>query len=197
MQKLTRRDLWSLEEYTEKRNDFRAQVMAHKKNRQLALGDHARLYFEDRLTIHYQIQEMLRIEKVFDPAGIQDELDAYNPLIPDGCNWKATFMVEYDDELERRQRLRELKGVEKALWLQVDGCAPITPIADEDLAREDAEKTSSVHFLRFELSADMRQNLFKGATLQAGIDHQYYSIPGFKVPDNVRQSLLEDLTRLN
>ena len=197
MQKLTRDDLWSLEDYSEKRVGFRAQVMAHKKNRQLALGEHARLYFEDRLTIHYQIQEMLRIEKVFDRAGIQDELDAYNPLIPDGRNWKATFMVEYDDELERRQRLRELRGIEKTVWLQAEGFEPVHPITDEDLEREDEEKTSSVHFMRFELTTPMVEALQGGATLLAGIDHSRYAVGSFAVADNIRRSLLADLDTVN
>src|SRR5210317_489951 len=152
---LSRADLWSLEEYAERRPTFRAEVMAHKKTRQVPLGDHARLYFEDNLTIKYQIQEMLRIEKVFEAQGIHEELDAYNPLIPDGHNWKATFMIEYDDPEERAVRLAELIGIEDKVWMQVEDCDKIYPIADEDISRENEVKTSSVHFLRFELSPVM------------------------------------------
>ena len=194
MSKLSRDDLWSLEVYSEKRQEFRAQVMAHKKNRQLALDEYARLYFEDRLTLQYQIQEMLRIEKVFDRAGIQDELDAYNPLIPDGTNFKATFMLEYDDVEERRQRLSRLRGIEKCVWLQVQDCEKVTPIADEDLEREDDNKTSSVHFLRFELSPEMITALKSGAKLRAGIDHPEHTLIDIEVADNIRNSLVNDLT---
>ena len=155
MPALSRADLWTLEEYAERRPTFRQEVMAHKKNRQLALGENARLYFEDALTIKYQIQEMLRIEKVFEAAGINEELEAYNPLIPDGHNWKATFMVEYADPAERAQRLAQLIGIESKVWLQVDGCDRVYPIADEDLERANESKTSSVHFLRFELTQGM------------------------------------------
>ncbi len=194
MNKLSREDLWSLEEYSDKRNEFRAQVMAHKKNRQLSIDDHARLYFEDRLTIQYQIQEMLRIEKVFDRDGIQDELDAYNPLIPDGNNWKATFMLEYDDVDERRQQLAKLHGVEDKVWLQVQDYEKVTPIADEDLEREDTQKTSSVHFLRFELSEPMVVALKQGANLRAGIDHPNYPKVDVAVPQNIRDALVQDLS---
>ena len=193
MNKLNREDLWSLEEYAEKRADFRAQVMAHKKNRQLALDEHARLYFEDRLTLQYQIQEMLRIEKVFDRAGIQDELDAYNPLIPDGTNFKATFMLEYDDIEERKGQLAKLRGIEKCIWLQVQDHEKVTPIADEDLEREDEVKTSSVHFLRFELTPKMITDLKKGANLRAGIDHPAYPSIDIAVAANIRDSLVADL----
>lgn len=193
MSKLSRDDLWSLEEYAEQRPAFRERVMAHKKNRQLALGEHARLYFEDALTIKYQIQEMLRIEKVFEAAGIQEELEAYNPLIPDGHNWKATFMLEYEDPAERALRLGELIGIEDKVWLQVEGCDRIYPIADEDLDRDTADKTSSVHFLRFELSPAMISAVHTGDSIQAGIDHPNYLVEAFSVPAGVRDSLAGDL----
>ena len=195
MEKLTRDDLWSLEQYAEKRAGFRAEVMAHKKDRQLALDTHARLYFEDRTTVHYQIQEMLRIEKVFDRQGIQDELDAYNPLIPDGNNWKATFMLEYDDVEQRREQLAQLRGIEDCVWLQVQDNERITAVADEDLERENDEKTSSVHFLRFELSTQMIEDLHRGANLRAGIDHAAYPQLDILVPENIRASLINDLQK--
>ena len=150
MQKLTRDSLMTLEAYAKARKDFRAQVLAHKKPRTVHLGEHVTLIFEDALTVRYQVQEMLRIEKIFEEQGIQDEIDAYNPLIPDGRNLKATMMVEYEDEGERRVALTRLKGVEDRTWVRVEGCAPVHAIADEDLDRENDEKTSSVHFLRFE-----------------------------------------------
>ncbi|MGA7979634.1 MAG: DUF3501 family protein, partial [Chromatiaceae bacterium] len=151
MQHLTRDDLHSLEKYAELRSEFRNRVMAHKKTRQVALGPHITLYFEDRLTMQYQVQEMLRAERIFEAAGIQEELDAYNPLIPDGSNWKATFMVEYEDADERREALSRLIGIEDRVWVRVAGFDKVGAIADEDLEREDETKTSSVHFLRFEL----------------------------------------------
>lgn len=194
MAQLRREDLWSLEEYAVRRNEYRAEVMAHKKTRQLALGRHARLYFEDVTTIRYQIQEMLRIEKTFEAAGIEEELNAYNPLIPDGHNWKATFMIEFGDPVERAQRLREMKGIEDAVWLQVGDSERITPIADEDLERENEEKTSSVHFLRFELSAAQIGALKGGAELYAGVDHAAYPIEKFAVDAIIKQSLTNDLT---
>lgn len=193
MTHLTRDDLWSLEEYSVRRNDYRAEVMAHKKTRQLALGQHVRLYFEDQTTIRYQIQEMLRIEKTFEAAGIEEELNAYNPLIPDGHNWKATFMIEFGDPVERARRLREMKGIEDVVWLQVGDLAKITPIADEDLERENDEKTSSVHFLRFELTAEQITAMKAGATLYAGIDHEAYPIERFAVDTAIRDSLENDL----
>jgi hypothetical protein len=167
--------------------------MAHKADRRLALGDNIRLYFEDRLTIHYQIQEMLRVERIFEEDGIQEELDAYNPLIPDGGNWKATMMVEYSDPDERRKALARLIGVEDRVWVQVEGFPPVTPVADEDLERETEEKTSSVHFLRFELTDDMIRSLKHGAALSAGVDHSAYQATVERVPDAVRASLLADL----
>jgi len=193
MTPLTREDLWSLEEYAQRRQDFRAEVMAHKKNRQLALGENARLYFEDATTIRYQIQEMLRIERVFEAEGIQEELDAYNPLIPDGHNWKATFMIEFGDPVERAQRLAEMIGVETQVWLQVGDHSRIVPIADEDLERETEEKTSSVHFMRFELSSEQIAALKAGEPLYAGIDHPAYTIEKFLVADGISASLTSDL----
>ncbi len=168
MTQLTREDLWSLEEYAARRADFRAEVMAHKKTRQLPLGDHARLYFEDATTIRYQIQEMLRIERVFEPAGIEEELSAYNPLIPDGHNWKATFMIEIPDPEQRAVRLGQMIGIEDQVWLQVGELDRIVPIADEDLDRTTADKTSSVHFLRFEITPEQINALKDGAPLVRG-----------------------------
>lgn len=193
MPALSRADLWSLEEYAERRPTFRQQVMAHKKNRQLALGEHARLYFEDAITIKYQIQEMLRIEKVFEAAGINEELDAYNPLVPDGHNWKATFMVEYPDPEERAQRLAQLIGIEDKVWMQVDGCERVYPIADEDLERSNESKTSSVHFLRFELNPGMIAAVQSGAGITAGIDHPAYTVEPLQVAPEIRDSLAADL----
>lgn len=190
---LSRADLWSLEEYAQERAGFREKVLAHKKSRQLALGEHARLYFEDALTIKYQIQEMLRIERVFEAEGIHEELDAYNPLIPDGHNWKATFMIEYTDPAERAVRLGELIGIEDVTWLQVEGFDKIFAIADEDLERDNADKTSSVHFMRYELTPAMITAAKKGAKIFAGIDHDNYRIDAFEVADNIRNSLVADL----
>jgi hypothetical protein len=195
MPNLSRADLWSLEEYAEVRPTFRSEVLAHKKTRQVALGDHARLYFEDLLTIKYQIQEMLRIEKVFEADGIMEELEAYNPLIPDGHNWKATFMIEYADPAERARRLAEMIGIEDKVWLQVDGCDRVYPIADEDLERENETKTSSVHFLRFELDPTMIAAVHSGAAISAGIDHPAYTIEGVVLEPAVRDSLANDLER--
>jgi hypothetical protein len=192
MSQLTREDLYSLEEYARIRSDFRAKVMAHKKDRKVHVGAHATLYFEDRLTVQYQIQEMLRIERIFESEGIADELAAYNPLIPDGANWKATFMVEYPDEDERRQALAGLIGIEDKVWVQVEGQDKVFAIADEDLEREDETKTSSVHFLRFELSPEMVGALNGGAGLAIGIDHPNYE-QAVQVDAAVRTSLLQDL----
>jgi hypothetical protein len=193
MQKLSRDDLFSLEKYAEVRPEFRARVMAHKKNRQLPIGPNATLYFEDALTMQYQIQEMLRIERIFEASGIQQELDAYNPLIPDGSNWKATFMMEYPDEQERREQLAKLIGIERHVWAQVADFARITPIADEDLDREDDEKTASVHFLRFELTAEMAEAVKNGAAISMGIDHPNYTYSVDPIPVNNRDSLAKDL----
>lgn len=193
MSTLSRADLWSLEEYAEIRPGFRMEVMAHKKNRQVPLGDHARLYFEDQLTIKYQVQEMLRIEKVFEAAGINEELDAYNPLIPDGHNWKATFMIEYDDPAERAQQLSRMIGIEDKIWLQVESCERVYPIADEDLERDNEDKTSSVHFLRFELTPSMIAAVHSGASISIGADHPAYTVAATPLAPAVRDSLTNDL----
>ena len=193
MTQLTREDLWSLEEYAARRADFRAEVMAHKKTRQLPLGDHARLYFEDATTIRYQIQEMLRIERVFEPAGIEEELSAYNPLIPDGHNWKATFMIEIPDPEQRAVRLGQMIGIEDQVWLQVGELDRIVPIADEDLDRTTADKTSSVHFLRFEITPEQINALKDGAPLFAGIDNRGYRVEHHEVAADIRASLVADL----
>ncbi len=191
--KLTRDDLYSLEQYAEVRPEFRARVMAHKRDRRVPIGPNATLYFEDALTMQYQIQEMLRIERIFEAAGIQEELDAYNPLIPDGSNWKATFMMEYPDENERREQLKRLLGIEKHVWIQIGDLPRVTPIADEDLEREDEEKTSSVHFLRFELTPEMVKAVKNGAPVAMGIDHPNYTHTVEQIPENVRESLVKDL----
>ena len=193
MQKLTREDLMGLEQYSVAREDFRSKVLDHKRNRRIDLGANAALYFEDRLTMQYQVQEMLRIERIFEAGGIDEELNVYNPLIPDGSNWKATFMVEFPDEDERRTMLQRLVGIEEKVFLQIDDGKRIFPIADEDLERSSAEKTSAVHFLRFELSADEASALKQGATLAAGIDHDNYNVEKYPVGDNIRQSLVADL----
>ena len=193
MQKLTRDKLYSLEKYDAMRREFRDRVMAHKENRRLPIGPNATLYFEDALTMQYQVQEMLRIERIFEADAIQEELDAYNPLIPDSSNWKATFMLEYGDETERRRQLAKMMGIEKRVWLRIGDGARITPIADEDLERTEEDKTSSVHFLRFELTADMIAALRRGAPLAAGIAHPAYTHTVDPVPENIRQALLADL----
>jgi hypothetical protein len=193
MDKLTRGDLYSLEQYAEVRSAFRAQVMEHKKNRRVPLGPIAALYFEDRLTMQYQIQEMLRAERIFEPQGVQEELDAYNPLIPDGSNWKATFMIEVPDEQERRDKLVELKGIENDVWLRIEGFEPVFASADEDLERENEEKTSAVHFLRFELTPAMVEAARNGVAVGAGITHSAYTQQLEPLPDNIRLSLLGDL----
>jgi hypothetical protein len=193
MAKLSRDSLMTLEAYARARKEFRTRVIAHKKPRTVHLGEHVTLIFEDRLTIQYQVQEMLRVEKIFEEEGIQDELDAYNPLIPDGRNWKATMMIEYEDEKERKAALALLKGVEDRVWVQVEGLPKVHAIADEDLDRENEEKTSSVHFLRFELTDEMADALRYGMTLAMGIDHPHYQARVEPVPAPVRESLLKDL----
>ncbi|MEQ9563783.1 MAG: DUF3501 family protein [Woeseiaceae bacterium] len=190
---LTRNDLFSLEKYSEIRPQFREQVMAHKRDRRLMLGTNATLYFEDAMTMQYQVQEMLRIERIFEAKGIQEELDAYNPLIPDGSNWKATFMIEFPDENERREMLRHLVGIEQTVWLQVGKLPKIRAIADEDLERSDDDKTSAVHFLRFELSEEQKDALKSGAALAAGIDHGNCMVEIRPVDERVRKALLADL----
>ena len=191
--KLSRDDLMSLEQYAEARPTFRAKVMEHKKNRRLDLGTNAALYFEDRLTMQYQVQEMLRIEKIFEADGINEELDAYNPLIPDGSNWKATFMVEFPEVEERQAMLAKLIGIENRVYVQVADFDRVHPIADEDLERDTEEKTSAVHFLRFELPPEQVAALKNGAALVAGIDHENYHVEVSPVPDNIKASLLNDL----
>lgn len=193
MPHLTRSDFWSLEQYSEQRESFRAEVLAHKKTRQLALGENARVYFEDTLTIRYQVQEMLRIEKVFEVAGIEEELEAYNPLIPDGTNWKATFMIEFGDPAVRAERLREMRGIENCINLEIEGHGIAQVIADEDLERETEEKTSAVHFMRFELSTDQIAALKDGAKLFASVEHASYPIPRFEVAQATRDALTKDL----
>jgi len=193
MDKISKDSLMTLEAYARSRNDFRAKVIAHKKNRTVHLGEHVTLIFEDELTIRYQVQEMLRVERIFEEDGIQDELDAYNPLIPDGRNFKATMMIEYEDEKERRAALALLKGVEERTWVRVEGCAPVYAIADEDLDRETEEKTSSVHFLRFELTDEMAEALKYGMTLSIGVDHPHYTARVDPVAAEVRAALVRDL----
>lgn len=193
MPHLTRSDLWSLEQYSEQRESFRAEVLAHKKNRRLSLGENARIYFEDTVTIRYQIQEMLRIEKIFEVAGIEEELAAYNPLIPDGTNWKATFMIEFGDPAERAQRLREMRGIENCINIEIEGQGVVQVIADEDLERETEEKTSAVHFMRFELSNEQIAALKDGAKLFASVEHAAYPIARFEVAPTTRDALVRDL----
>ena len=193
MQPLTRDDLFSLEKYAEAREEFRARVLEHKKRRKVAVGPNATLYFEDRLTIQYQVQEMLRVERIFEKTGIEDELSAYNPLIPDGSNLKATFMLEYDDIDERRQQLGRLIGIGDTIWIQVGNGERAFAIADEDLDREDEEKTSSVHFLRFELSADDVRAAKSGAAIAVGIAHDNYTHQANPLPGVVRDALSADL----
>ncbi|MCP5155190.1 MAG: DUF3501 family protein [Ectothiorhodospiraceae bacterium] len=174
MRPLTRDDLMGLEQYAEARPEFRARVLAHKRLRRIQIGPHATLHFEDRLTIQYQVQEMLRTERIFEKAGIEEELEAYNPLIPDGTNLKATLMIEYEDVEERREALARLRGVEDRVWVEVDGHSRAYAIADEDLERENEEKTSSVHFMRFELEPAARAAALAGAAIRIGIDHDAY-----------------------
>lgn len=192
MSKLTREDLYSLEKYAAVRQTFRAKVMEHKESRRLAIGPHATLYFEDSLTMQYQVQEMLRLERIFEQEGIQQELDVYNALVPDGSNWKATFMLEYEDVEERRNALARLIGIEKSVWVQAEGCAKVHPITNEDMDRETEDKTSAVHFLRFELTPEMVSAIKKGAIIRAGIDHPEYH-EELVIPGKVRDSLAGDL----
>jgi hypothetical protein len=193
MKRLTRNDLYGLEEYADIRAEFRARVIEHKRHRQVAVGPNATLYFEDRLTMQYQIQEMLRVERIFETEGIEAELDAYNPLIPDGRNLKATLMLEYADVQERRRRLAELRGVEEQVYVQVEGFGKVYSVANEDLGRTNQEKTSAVHFLRFELTAQARSALRGGSALAVGIDHREYTHRVEAVPEAVRAALATDL----
>ena len=189
---LSRSDLWSLEDYAESRQDFRAQVLAHKRNRNVVLGAHAMLIFEDQFTVKYQVQEMLRIERIFERRAIEEELEAYNPLIPDGANLKATFMIEYEDIDERRVALEQLKGVEERVWMRVTGHQSVWAIADEDLDRENETKTSAVHFLRFEFTDSMRAAAIAGAQLNVGIDHDAYRESIEPLPASIHESLVAD-----
>jgi hypothetical protein len=194
MNKLTATDLFSLERYARERQAFRAKVLEHKRARQLAVGPNTTWLFEDRLTVQYQIQEMLRAERIFEPEGIEEELAAYNPLIPDGQNWKVTLLIEFPDEQVRRHQLTTLKGIEDRSWVQVSGHERVFAIADEDLERENEEKTSSVHFLRFELTGPMIASLRGGAALAAGIDHDHYKHTVSGVSAAIRQALIADLS---
>ena len=189
---LTRSDLMSLEQYAEQRDDFRSRVIAHKKHRRVGIGQFLYLYFEDHLTVQYQVQEMLRIEKIFEADAIQEELDTYNPLIPDGTNLKATAMLEYQDVEERKQQLALLRGIEDMVWMQVDGFERVFAISNEDLERSNEEKTSAVHFMRFELAPEMIAALRAGASLSIGSNHRHYhhcSVVGAEI----REALLADL----
>ena len=194
MPKITRDSLMTLETYAKARVDFRAQVIAHKQTRSVALGGNITLIFEDELSVRYQVQEMLRVEKIFEEAGIQDELAAYNPLIPDGSNWKATMMIEYPEVTERQRMLAKLIGVEDRVWARVTGHAPVYALADEDLERSNDEKTSAVHFLRFELTGAMKQALKSGAALALGVDHPNYRVAVDPLAPQALAALLQDLS---
>ena len=194
MNKLSVGDLLSLERYARERSAFRTKVLEHKRARQLAVGPHTTWLFEDRLTVQYQVQEMLRAERIFEPEGIEEELDSYNPLIPDGHNWKVTLLIEFPDEQERRRELSKLKGIEDRCWVQVNGQERVFAIADEDLERENDEKTSSVHFLRFELTAPMIASLRGGSALGVGVDHEHYRHAVEAVSDATRRALTADLS---
>jgi len=189
---LTHEKLFSLERYARIRTEFRASIMEHKEKRRLAIGSQATLYFEDNLTMKYQVQEMLRLERIFEPEGIQQELDVYNSLIPDGSNWKATFMLEYEDIVERRVALARLIGIEKTVWIQAEGCDKVYAIANEDMDQETENKTSAVHFLRFELKPGMVAAIKEGAVVRAGIAHPSY-LKELEMPSMVRDSLASDL----
>jgi hypothetical protein len=193
MPHITRDSLLTLEGYAKVRPAMRAEIMAHKKNRMVDLGEHVVLIFEDEKTMRYQIQEMLRAERTFEEAGIQDELDAYNPLVPDGSNWKATMMIQYSDADERKAALARMHGIEARVWVQVADGPRIHAIADEDLERENAEKTSSVHFLRFELDPASVAAAKAGKAIRMGIDHDAYSVEAVTVAENTRAALLVDL----
>jgi len=192
MAPIARDSLLTLEAYARTRDEFRAAVLVHKKNRSLHLGDHVTLIFEDEMTIRYQIQEMLRIEKTFEDQGIRDELDAYNPLVPDGSNLKATMMIEYDNPVERARELVRLKGIERRVYVQVAGHDRVNAIADEDLERENEEKTSSVHFLRFELTPAMIERFRGKAPVAFGIDHPNYNVRLAALAPNVQSALAGD-----
>lgn len=197
MYPLKKSDLLSLEQYHSQRSAYRASVMEHKKHRRVALGPNATLYFEDKLTMQYQIQEVLRIEKIFDGAAIEEELDAYNPLIPTGRNWKATFMIEYEDAIERKEALQQLIGIERQIWIQIGDLEKIEPIANEDLVRETEEKTSAIHFLRFELTNEMIEAVVIGTDIKIGVDHPAYRHETGALPKKVANALASDLDDLD
>jgi hypothetical protein len=190
--KLTASDLMSLEQYARERPSLRARMIEHRRVRQLCLGEHCTWSFEDRETVRYQVQEMLRTERIFEPEGIAEELEAYNPLIPDGRNLKATLLIEYADPAERARRLSELRGFERHCWMRVAGFEPIYAIADEDLARENDTKTSAVHFLRFEFTGQMLESLKDGGALAAGVDHPHYRHSVDPIGPPLREALLAD-----
>jgi len=193
MKKLTREDLYSLEDYAAMRDDYRKKIMAHKKDRRLELGENVLMMFEDREIMQYQVQEMLKAEKIFEADGIEEELAAYNPLIPDGTNWKATMLIQYTDVEERQKQLTKLIGIENKIWLQIEGFDKIYAIADEDLERDNAEKTSAVHFMRYELESDMIAAAKAGANISAGADHENYQAMVEPIASNIRDSLVNDL----
>lgn len=193
MPKITRDSLLTLEAYSKERDRFRKKIIEHKKNRTISLGEHITLFFEDELTMRYQVQEMLRAEKIFEEDEIRNELDAYNPLIPDGNNFKATLMIEYADATERQIWLAELKGIEHRIWIEIKGYSPVYAIADEDLERENSEKTSAVHFLRFELTPAMKKAFKEGINSNIGIDHPAYPKVNQIIPLEVRAALINDL----
>ena len=192
MTRITRESLMTLEAYAKARPEFRAKAIAHKRLRTVHIGEHVTLLFEDELTLRYQIQEMLRIEKTFEERGIQDELDAYNPLLPGGCDFKATMLIEYAEEAERRVALTQLKGIESKTWVQVEGCKKIFAIADEDLPRENETKTSAVHFVRFPLTEEMAAALKYGVALSMGVDHSQYTA-NVQLNNEARNALVADL----
>ncbi len=193
MKKLTRKDLYSLEEYAAMRDDYRKKIMAHKKNRRIELGENILLSFEDTLIMQYQVQEMLKAEKIFEAEGIEEELAAYNPLIPDGTNWKATMLIQYPNVEERQKKLTKLIGIENKIWMQVEGFDKVFAIADEDLERDTEEKTSAVHFMRYELNDDMVNAVKTGSAISAGVEHENYQATVSPIAANVRDSLTSDL----
>ncbi|MFH1872885.1 MAG: DUF3501 family protein [Pseudomonadota bacterium] len=190
---ITRDSLLTLEAYAKTRSAMRDEVMAQKKLRRVKLGEHIVLIFENELLIRYQIQEMLRVEKIFEEDGIRHELESYVPLVPTGSNFKVTMQIEYADEQQRHEMLGKLKGVEERVWVRVEGFDPVFAIADEDLERENEQKTSAVHFLRFELSAAMVATAKGGAVISAGVDHPEYTANTGALPEAVRASLASDL----
>ncbi len=193
MQTIAHKDLFSLEDYDKQRDSFRERIILHKKNRIIFLNENASLHFEDRLTMQYQIQEMLRAEKIFESELIQEELDAYNPLIPDGANWKATFMLQYSDVAERKHWLQKLTGIENHVWVRVGDNQLVYPVSNEDMERTTEDKTSSVHFMRFELTKGMVGDAQAGANISMGIDHPKFTVNINKLPDEIRVSLISDL----